>query len=94
MRKNVGIPNCFIIAKISDLNIFQEAGVPLIVVVKLSAWLLAAKSLTVSLNFTLLKLPAFNAPVTFRIAILICCCKPTFCKIFRTKKKSDSAANF
>ena len=55
---------------------------------KLNAWLLAAKSLTVSQNFTLLKLPAFNAPVTFCIAILICCCKPTFCKIFQTKKKN------
>ena len=62
VRKNVGIPNCLTIAKTSDLNLFREAGVPLIVFVKLNAWSLAKTSLSVSLNLTLLKLHAFNTP--------------------------------
>ena len=86
MRKNVGTPNCFTIAKTSALDFFQCDGVPLIELINLKPWSFDTHFLTVSLKHELFNTSAFNeTPETFRMAMFICSFKLKLCRILRAK---------
>ena len=87
MIKNVGTPNCFTIAKTSDLNFFRYHGVPLTELINLKAWSFDTHCLTFSLKYELFNTPVFNeTPETFRMSMFICSFKLKLCRILRAKK--------
>ena len=87
VRKNVGTPNCFTLAKTSDLNFFQYDGVPSIELINLKAWPFDTYCLTGPLKHELFNTPAFNeTPGTFHMAY--------FCVTPKNQALHESASLF
>ena len=71
--KNVGRPDCSTVATISDLNLFQQAGIILTELTNLKELLSAIHCFTFLLKEELLNTPEFNeAPSTFCMEMFIC----------------------
>ena len=85
---NFGVPNCFTTIYTWCKNLFEYAGVPLIELIKLKAWLFAINSFTLALKSSL-NIPAVKLfETTFFIALLIWLLSWAFCKLSAQNKYS------